>query len=106
MTRYYEFLQRANEGQYMEEQDWDLGVVAATSARLVQKHKLAWDPEHLLTTDTGLINASSGREASWTAARRWSGRESRAHRSLSGTISGTSWYTPRSRSWTSSIPVR
>jgi methylamine--corrinoid protein Co-methyltransferase len=57
MRQIYEFIQRANDGPSMEEQEWDLGVVAATSARLVEEHKLAWDPERLLTTDTGLIDA-------------------------------------------------
>lgn len=57
MKRYYEYLQRANNGQYMEEQDWDLGVVAATVRQLVRKYKLSWNPDQILTTNTGVIDA-------------------------------------------------
>jgi methylamine--corrinoid protein Co-methyltransferase len=56
MKRYYEYLQRANEGQYMEEQDWDLGVIASSVRQLVRKYKLTWNPTQLLTIDTGLID--------------------------------------------------
>ncbi len=56
MRQYYEFLQRADDGPHMEEQDWDLGVIAHTTAQLVRKHKLTWDPEHIVTDDPGLAD--------------------------------------------------
>ncbi len=56
MKTYYEILDRANSGPYMDEETWDLDRVAATTLQLVEKHKLSWDPEQIITDDPGLAD--------------------------------------------------
>lgn len=57
MLNYLEILDRANSGPYISEENWDLEKVAMTTARLVRKYKLAWDPEQIITDDPGLADA-------------------------------------------------
>jgi methylamine--corrinoid protein Co-methyltransferase len=54
---YLDILDRAIIGPYMKEEDWDLQKVAMTTAKLVQMHKLTWDPEEIVTDDPGLADA-------------------------------------------------
>src|SRR5690606_40645084 len=54
---YHEILDRANEGPYISEESWDLEKVAMTTARLVRKYKLSWDPECIITDDPALADA-------------------------------------------------
>ncbi|NLH08044.1 MAG: monomethylamine:corrinoid methyltransferase [Chloroflexi bacterium] len=54
---YHEILDRANEGPYISEESWDLEKVAMTTARLVRKYKLSWDPECIIPDDPALADA-------------------------------------------------
>jgi len=57
MLNYLEILDRAQDGPYITEEDWDLDKVAMTTAKIVRKYKLAWDPEDIITDDPGLADA-------------------------------------------------
>jgi methylamine--corrinoid protein Co-methyltransferase len=56
MSRYYDFLDRATNGPYMEEQDWDLQQVATRTMQLVEKYDLHWDKDELITSDPSLAD--------------------------------------------------
>lgn len=56
MLNYMEILDRAQNGPYITEENWDLDKVAMTTAKLVRKYKLTWDPEEIITTDPGLAD--------------------------------------------------
>lgn len=57
MLNYHEILDRANTGPYLSEENWDLEKVAMTTAKLVKKYGLGWDPECIVTDDPGLADA-------------------------------------------------
>lgn len=57
MLNYLEMFDRAASGPYLKEEDWDLEKVAMTTAGLVAKHKLAWNPEQIVTDDPALADA-------------------------------------------------
>jgi hypothetical protein len=54
---YLEIIDRANSGPYISEENWDLEKVAMTTMKLVRRHKLAWNPEQIVTDDPGLADA-------------------------------------------------
>ncbi len=54
---YLEIIDRANSGPYLSEENWDLEKVAMTTMKLVRRHKLAWNPEQIITDDPGLADA-------------------------------------------------
>jgi methylamine--corrinoid protein Co-methyltransferase len=56
MLNYHEILDRANEGPYITEENWDLEKVAMETARLVRKYDLTWDPEQIVTDDPALAD--------------------------------------------------
>ncbi|MDZ7844477.1 MAG: monomethylamine:corrinoid methyltransferase [Anaerolineales bacterium] len=53
---YFDVLDRANQGPYIAEDDWDLEKVAMTTQKLVEKYKLEWDPDQIVTADPGLAD--------------------------------------------------
>jgi methylamine--corrinoid protein Co-methyltransferase len=53
---YLDVLDRANNGPHISEENWDLEKVAMTTMRLVQKYKLDWNPEVIVTDDPGLAD--------------------------------------------------
>jgi methylamine---corrinoid protein Co-methyltransferase len=55
-TNFFELIERTKTGEYISEEDWDLEKVALTTRKLVRKHKLAWDPNLVLTDDPGLAD--------------------------------------------------
>jgi methylamine--corrinoid protein Co-methyltransferase len=57
ILNYLDILDRAKEGPYITEENWDLEKVAMTTMRLVEKYKLTWDPEQIVTDDPGLADA-------------------------------------------------
>jgi len=57
ITNYLEILDRASQGEYLAETDWDLQRVALTTQKLVKKYKLEWDPQQIVTDDPGLADA-------------------------------------------------
>ena len=57
MWNYLDILDRANEGEYLSEESWDLEKVAATTRRLVRKHRLEWDRNEIVTADASLVDA-------------------------------------------------
>ncbi len=57
MLNYLEILDRANDGPYMTEENWDLEKVSMTAKRLVKKYKLAWNREEIVVDDGALIDA-------------------------------------------------
>lgn len=57
MLSYLEILDRAASGPYLAEESWDLDKVAVTTAQLVRKYKLAWDPQQIVTDDPALADA-------------------------------------------------
>ena len=57
MKKYYDFLDRSNHGTYLEEEAWDLDKVTMSTFQLVDKYKLAWNPEQIITNDFGLADA-------------------------------------------------
>ncbi len=54
---YFDVLDRANNGPYLAEEEWDLEQVAMTTQSLVQKYDLDWDPNRIVTDDPGLADA-------------------------------------------------
>lgn len=54
---YFDVLDRANNGPYLAEEEWDLEQVAMTTQKLVQKYGLDWDPNRIVTDDPGLADA-------------------------------------------------
>lgn len=57
ILNYLEITDRANNGQYISEENWDLEKVAMTTQSLVQKFDLDWDPNVVVTDDPGLADA-------------------------------------------------
>ena len=57
MLNYLELLDRANQGAYLSEENWDLERVSMATRRLVRKYKLAWDPNRVVPNDPGLADA-------------------------------------------------
>lgn len=57
MLNYLDILDRANNGPYMAEENWDLEKVAMTTRRLVKKYKLEWNKNELVTDDASLSEA-------------------------------------------------
>jgi methylamine--corrinoid protein Co-methyltransferase len=53
---YLEIIDRANNGPYMTEEDWDLEQVAMTTMKLVDKYDLTWDRQEIVTDDPGLAD--------------------------------------------------
>jgi len=56
ITDYLEVLDRANQGPYISENDWDLQKVAMTTQKIVQKYNLDWDPDQIVPNDPGLAD--------------------------------------------------
>ena len=57
MLNYLDILDRANNGPYLSEENWDLEKIAMTARRLVKKYKLDWDKNDLVTDDASLSEA-------------------------------------------------
>ena len=57
MLNYLEILDRAHNGPYIAEENWDLEKIAMTTKRLVRKYKIEWDSNHLVTDDAALSEA-------------------------------------------------
>jgi methylamine---corrinoid protein Co-methyltransferase len=57
MFDYYQIIDRANGGPYLDEENWDLEKVSLITRRLVRKYKLAWDPQRVAPNDPGLADA-------------------------------------------------
>ena len=53
---YLDIIDRANNGPYISEENWDLEKVAMTTMRIVEKYDLTWDPEQIVTDDPGLAD--------------------------------------------------
>lgn len=53
---YFDVLDRANQGPYISENDWDLQKVAMTTQKIVQKYDLDWDPDQIVPNDPGLAD--------------------------------------------------
>src|ERR671938_119577 len=49
MLNYLDILDRAHNGPYITEENWDLEKIAMTTKRLVKKHKIEWDKNDLVT---------------------------------------------------------
>ena len=56
MKKYFDFLDRSNHGPYLEEDAWDLDKVTMTTFQMVDKYKLSWDKEQIITNDPGLAD--------------------------------------------------
>jgi hypothetical protein len=54
---YLDILDRAHNGHYISEENWDLDKIAMTTKRLVKKYKLEWDKNDLVTEDASLSEA-------------------------------------------------
>src|ERR1051325_10443989 len=54
MRNYLEILDRAHNGPYISEENWDLDKIAMTTKRLVKKYKLEWNKDELVTDDASL----------------------------------------------------
>lgn len=57
MRNYLEILDRANDGAYISEENWDLEKIAATARRLVKKYRLEWDRNQIVNDDPALADA-------------------------------------------------
>ncbi len=57
MLNYLEILDRANNGPYLSEENWDLEKVAMTARRLVKKYKVEYDPNEIVTSDPAIADA-------------------------------------------------
>ena len=57
ILNYLDIMDRANNGPYISEANWDLEKVAMTTMKLVRKYKLDWDPEVIVPDDPGLADA-------------------------------------------------
>lgn len=57
ILNYLEVIDRANNGPYISEENWDLEKVAMTTMTLVDKYRLTWDPNVIVTDDAGLADA-------------------------------------------------
>jgi methylamine--corrinoid protein Co-methyltransferase len=57
MRSYHEIIDRASNGPYIGEEEWDLKKVAMTTRRLVEKYKLSWNPEVVVPDDPVLADA-------------------------------------------------
>jgi methylamine--corrinoid protein Co-methyltransferase len=57
MLNYLDLLDRAHNGPYISEENWDLEKIAMTTKRLVKKYKLEWDKNDLVTDDPSLSEA-------------------------------------------------
>jgi methylamine--corrinoid protein Co-methyltransferase len=57
MRSYQQILDRAADGPYCTEEQWDLDKVAMTTRRLVDEYQLGWDPEQVVPTDPALADA-------------------------------------------------
>jgi methylamine--corrinoid protein Co-methyltransferase len=57
MINYLDLLDRAHNGPYISEENWDLEKIAMTTKRLVKKYKLEWDKNDLVTDDPSLSEA-------------------------------------------------
>ena len=65
MLNYLDILDRANNGPYLSEENWDLEKVAMTARRLVKKYKLDWDKNDLITDDASLSEAIFKADTRW-----------------------------------------
>jgi methylamine--corrinoid protein Co-methyltransferase len=57
MRNYLELLDRANNGAYISEENWDLEKISATARRLVKKYRLEWDRNQVVSDDPSLADA-------------------------------------------------
>ncbi|MGB2965002.1 MAG: monomethylamine:corrinoid methyltransferase [Anaerolineales bacterium] len=57
MIDYLDLLDRAQNGIYIPEDEWDLEKVADTTQEIVLKFNLSWDREKVITDDPGLADA-------------------------------------------------
>jgi methylamine--corrinoid protein Co-methyltransferase len=57
MIDYLDLLDRAQNGIYIPEDEWDLEKVADTTQEIVQNFNLSWDREKVITDDPGLADA-------------------------------------------------
>lgn len=64
LNNYFDILDRAHNGPYITEENWDLEKVAMTTMNLVQKYKLKWDQNVIIPDDPGLVDTvfEAGRE--------------------------------------------
>jgi methylamine--corrinoid protein Co-methyltransferase len=57
MNNFLEIFDRANNGTYISEENWDLEKIAATTRLLVKKYHLEWDRNQIICADPALVNA-------------------------------------------------
>jgi methylamine--corrinoid protein Co-methyltransferase len=57
MFDYIEMMERAQTGEFIKENDWDLQRVALTTRQLVKKYRLEWDRGRIVTDDDALADA-------------------------------------------------
>lgn len=57
LERLNHVLDLSTSGEYLDEETWDLERVATQTSRLVRKHGLSWDPEHLIPNNLNLIES-------------------------------------------------
>ena len=53
---YLDVIDRTHSGRYSSEENWDLEKVAMTTMELVDKFRLEWDPNEIVTDDPGLAD--------------------------------------------------
>lgn len=54
---YLDIIDRANNGPYITEENWDLEKVAMTTMKIVDKYDLKWSTDEIVTDDPGLADA-------------------------------------------------
>jgi methylamine--corrinoid protein Co-methyltransferase len=57
MDNYLELLDRANDGAYISEENWDLEKISATARRLVKKYRLEWDRSLVVSDDPAMADS-------------------------------------------------
>lgn len=58
MRNYLELLDRANDGAYISEEDWDLEKISATTRQLVKEYHLEWDRNKIVNDESTLADTT------------------------------------------------
>ena len=54
---YFDILDRTLRGPKITSNEWDFDKVVLTTQRMVEKHRIRWQPDVLVTADEGLADA-------------------------------------------------
>ena len=57
MRNYLDILDRATDGEYISEENWDLDKISKLTRNLVKKYRLEWDRNQVVCQDTGFVDA-------------------------------------------------